>query len=132
MSYIALDYGKKYIGIANSDPDGVLAFPVSVIANNSNTLEVILSLIKEKEIKGIVIGDSVDEAGEKNMIQKYAEEFGTLLKEKTDLPVYYENESFTSSHARHAFEGVSQKGRIDSSAAALILQRFLDKKNRTL
>ncbi len=132
MSYIALDYGKKYIGIANSDPDGVLAFPVSVIANNNHTLEIVLNLIKEKDIKGIVIGDSVDEVGQKNMIQKYAEEFGTLLMGKTDLPVYYENESFTSSHARHAFEGSTQKGRIDSSAAALILQRFLDKKNKTV
>lgn len=130
MSYIALDYGKKYIGIANSDPDGSLAFPVSVIANNSSTLQVILDLIKEKEISTIVIGDSIDEAGEKNLIQKHAEAFGEILKQKTDLPVYYENESFTSSHARHAFEGISQKGRIDSSAAALILQRFLDKKNR--
>jgi putative Holliday junction resolvase len=130
MAHLAIDYGKKYIGLAVSDPDGVLAFPSGVVANNDKTIDVIMDLIKEKSIDVIVIGDSIDEHGEKNHIAKYATEFGNEIKEKSGLPVHYINESFTSSHARFAFDDTKIKGRIDASAAALILQRFLDKQKQ--
>ena len=130
MSYLAIDYGKKYIGLANSDPDGVLAFPISVIPNNSKTLDFILNLVKEKEIISIVMGNSKDQNGVDNEVNKYSKEFGKILEKETNLPIYYENEAFTSNHARNAINNISTSGRIDSSAAALILQRFLDKKNK--
>ena len=131
MAHLAIDYGSKYIGLAVSDPDGVLAFPVGVVANNDKIIDTIMDLIKEKSITNIVIGDSIDEHGNKNNIAKYATEFGNQIKEKSGLPVHYINESFTSSHARFMFDDTKIKGRIDASAAALILQRFLDKQKQT-
>lgn len=130
MSYLAIDYGKKYIGLAVSDADGILAFPVSVINNDGKTFNTILNLIKEKEITGIVIGDSIDQNGINNDINKSVHDFGKILEEKTNLPIYYQNESFTSNHARNAINNISTVGRIDASASALILQRFLDKINK--
>lgn len=132
MSYIALDYGKKYIGIAKSDPDGSLAFPVNVITNNDKAVDTILNLITENKIEAVIIGDSVDAKGEKNEIAKWAEDFGNKIKEKTSLPIIYINESFTSNHARNAINDMKQGGRVDASAAALILQRFLDKNNKKI
>lgn len=127
MAYLAIDYGKKFIGLATSDESGILAFPLSVIPNNDNVISHIDTVCKDKQIVSIVIGDSVDQAGQKNSIARYAEEFAEMLKEKLNLPIFFQKEQFTSAHAR---EGAKAGQRIDASAAALILQRFLDKNNR--
>ncbi len=125
MKYLSIDYGKKYIGLAVSDDSGVMAFPMHVLKNNKTVIGVIEKICKEKNIGQIVIGDSVDQWGQPNNIALDAEKFGSILEEKFSLPISYEKEQFTSVHARHG--GSEQKGRVDASAAALILQRFLDK-----
>jgi putative transcription antitermination factor YqgF len=128
MIYLGIDYGKKYIGLACSDESGVMAFPLHVLKNNKTVINIIEKICSDKSINHIIIGDSVDQKGEKNSIAEDAEKFGKLLKERLNLPLSYEREQFTSAHARHG--GSEQKGRIDASAAALILQRFLERTNK--
>jgi putative Holliday junction resolvase len=128
MIYLGIDYGKKYIGLACSDQGGTMAFPMHVLKNNKTVINIIEKICADKEIDQIIIGDSVDQKGDKNDIAKDAQKFGDSLKEKLSLPVSYEKEQFTSAHARHG--GSEQKGRIDASAAALILQRFLERNNK--
>ena len=127
MKYLAIDYGKKYIGLAVSDDSGSMAFPMHVVKNNNTVLNIIQKICKEKEIGTIVIGDSVDQKNIENDIAKDAQKFGNELNVKIGLEIVYEKEQFTSAHARHG--GSEQKGRVDASAAALILQRYLDRKN---
>ncbi len=128
MIYLGIDYGKKYIGLACSDEGGVMAFPMHVLKNNKTVINIIEKICRDKNITGIVIGDSVDQNGVKNDIAQDAEKFGRDIKDKLNLEIYYEKEQFTSAHARHG--GSEQKGRIDASAAALILQRFLERNNK--
>jgi putative transcription antitermination factor YqgF len=128
MIYLGVDYGAKYIGLANSDEMGSMAFPMHIVKNNKTVINIIEKICIDKSIDYIIIGDSVDQKGEKNSIAGDAEKFGNLLKDRLNLPVSYEREHFTSAHARHG--GSLQKGRIDASAAALILQRFLDRINK--
>jgi len=128
MTYLGIDYGSKYIGLAKSDEAGVLAFPLEVILNNSKALDAILVICKNKRVHTIIIGDSVDQFGVQNKITEKITEFVNNLKKNTGLEIKYEKEGFTSSHARHG--GSEQKGRIDASAAALILQRFLDRSSK--
>lgn len=128
MIYLGVDYGAKYIGLANSDEMGSMAFPMHIVKNNKTVINIIEKICIDKSIDHIIIGDSVDQKGEKNSIAGDAEKFGNLLKDRLNLPVSYEREQFTSAHARHG--GSEQKGRIDASAAALILQRFLDRINK--
>lgn len=128
MKYLAIDYGKKYIGLAVSDDMGLLAFPLDVYENNKDILNTIKKICQDKEIQNIVIGDSVDQDGVKNNIAKDAQNFSEILKNEINLNIYFEKEQFTSAHARHS--GNDKKGRIDASAAALILQRFLDRLNK--
>lgn len=128
MKYLAVDYGKKYIGLAVSDDSGVMAFPLHVLKNNKTVIPVIQKICKERDIGQIIIGDSVDQKGEKNNIAEDAEKFAKMLEKDTGLKIAYEKEQFTSAHARHG--GGETVGRIDAAAAALILQRFLDKINK--
>ncbi len=143
MKFLAIDYGTKRIGVAISDENCRLAFPKEIVENNKNTLEKIGNIIKDENVGEIVVGESVDFSGKLNVLSGRIEVFILELKEKFALPVYKQKEFLTSVEARKA--GSSKKdfnpsqshskikqiksGRVDASAAALILQRYLDKIN---
>lgn len=129
MKYLAIDYGKKKIGIATSDDGGEMAFPCMVIENNKMLLTEVKQLCKELKIQAIVMGESLDQNGKPNTIAKDARAFAVLLEDTLDLPLSFEKEWMTSVHARAMQEG---KEIVDDSAAALILQRYLDKKNKVV
>ncbi len=124
--YLAIDYGKKFIGLAVSDESGTLAFPLNILPNDENLPIYIKKICEERNVKEIVIGNSVNQQGLPNPIAKDAEELGEILVKDLHISVKFEKEQFTSAHAR---DGV-MNGRVDASAAALILQRFLDKNNK--
>lgn len=129
MKYLCIDYGKKKVGIATSDDGGEMAFPCMVLENNKVLLIEVKQLCKELKIGAIVIGESVDQNGKPNTIAKDARAFAIQLEDTLDLPLYFEKEWMTSVHARVMQEG---KEVVDDSAAALILQRYLDKKNKVV
>jgi putative Holliday junction resolvase len=125
MKLLGIDYGSKRVGIAFSDENGEFAIPSVVLNNTKNLLKEVLDLAKEKEIKEIVIGESKNYKGEANTILKESLKFKTEL-EKEGYTVYLEPEFMTSANAER-FQGKNDL--IDASAAALILQSFLDKRN---
>ncbi len=125
MRYLGIDYGAKKIGLAVSDEGGSLAFPFLIFTNSSkeNSVEKIFKIIEEKNIEKIVIGESLNLKGEENKILKEAKSFSEKLKEKTNLEVYFEKEWLSTIEARR----FQDRHDADDSAAAIILQRFLDK-----
>lgn len=129
MKYLCIDYGKKKVGIATSDEGGEMAFPCMVIENNKTLLLEIKQLCKELKIGAIVMGESLDQNGKPNTIAKEARAFAVQLEDTLDLPLSFEKEWMTSVHARAMQDG---KEVVDDSAAALILQRYLDKKNKVV
>ncbi|PIR69048.1 Holliday junction resolvase RuvX [Candidatus Nomurabacteria bacterium CG10_big_fil_rev_8_21_14_0_10_03_31_7] len=144
IRFLGIDYGTKRIGLAISDENGVLAFPKEIVLNDINIFKKLGEIIREGIISEIVIGESVDFSGKLNVLSDRIEVFILELEDKFKLPVYKQKEFLTSVEARKA--GSSKKslnqsqvhskvkqiksGRIDASAAALILQRYLDKINR--
>ena len=132
MKYIGIDYGTKKVGVALSDETGSIAFPNMVVPTR-DALETVAALIKEQGVGEIVLGESRDFSGEKNAVMTEIEEFKKKL-EAAGLPVHYEREFFTSALAARQFapEEKSRKQnpsqeQLDASAAALILQSFLDR-----
>ena len=125
MKYLGIDFGSKRIGIAVSDDEGKMAFPYSVVSNDRNLLEEIEKIIKEEKIETIVIGESKDFKGEPNKIMAGINKFRRELEDKTKIKVFLEPEFMTSSQAEH-IQGKNEMH--DASAAAIILQSFLDKK----
>jgi len=144
MRFLGIDYGTKRIGVAVSDENGMLAFPKEIIQNDKNTFDKLSEIIKKEKIKEIVVGESVDFSGKLNVLSGRIEVFILELKEKFNLLVHKQKEFLTSVEARKSKEGKKdfnktqahskvkqiKSGRIDASAAALILQRYLDKKNK--
>lgn len=141
MKYMGIDYGSKRIGIALSDEGGMMAFPRGIIDQTTQTLVQIIELIEREGVQAIVMSDSVDGQGNQNQIMAEAQKFSERLVEETSLPLYFQKEQFSSHEAAQlgGFGGyekrnqANQQGRqksrehIDDSAAAIILQRYLDK-----
>ena len=123
MKYLGIDYGTKRIGLAQSDESGTVAFPLVTIDTGPQALSEVATFAKENRIEKIVIGESKNFRNEPNLVMENIEQFKKDLAELTELPVEYEPEFMTSAQA--AREGESKD--IDASAAALILQAFLDK-----
>lgn len=125
MRYLGIDFGSKRVGLALSDEGGKFALPHSVLPNNHKLIENIVTLCKKDEVKGIILGESVDDKGENNKIMELIIPFKKELEGTTRLPVIYEKEYMSSQHAEF-FQGKHEL--LDASAAALILQRYLDKR----
>ena len=144
MKFLGIDYGTKRIGVAISDENGTLAFPKEIVLNDTNAMGKIGEILKKENISEIVIGESVDFSGKLNALSARIEVFILELQEKFKLPINKQKEFLTSVEARkggnskmqlspsQAHSKVKQikSGRIDASAAALILQRYLDKRNK--
>lgn len=148
--FLGIDYGTKRIGVAISNENGTLAFPKEIVSNDENTFKRLGEIIEKENIGEIVIGESVDFSGKLNALSARIEVFILELQEKFKLPVHKQKEFLTSVEARRggqARQGKNGKagmspsqahskvkqiksGRIDASAAALILQRYLDRRSR--
>ena len=138
MKYLGIDYGSKRIGVAVSDESAILAFPLGTIAAGEKALREVLDIIKENDVKFVVMGESLNFSQEKNPIMKAAEAFAEKLQDH-QVPVIFEPEFLTSALALRQTQGDPQrrekarKGPTeselnhDASAAALILQSYLDR-----
>ena len=127
MKYIGIDYGTKRVGVALSDDGGTMAFPYSVIENTPALFGELQRIIKEHDVSGIVVGESLDYSGKPNPVMQKIKIFAGALEKQIGISVRYEPEFLTSAQARH-IQGDSQT--LDASAAAIILQSFLDKMNQ--
>ena len=124
MKRMGIDYGSKKIGIAVSDDSGSMAFPVGVVPNDENFLNYVEEIVNERGIEEIVIGHSLNNVGEPNIIHSAVEEFITDITLKIGIPVHLEPEQYSSQQAAQ-LQGKTDM--IDASAAAIILESFITK-----
>ena len=124
MRILGIDYGTKRIGIALSDEAGQFALPHSVVQNSKAALEEISAIASQNGVKEIVLGESRNYKGEANAILADSLEFKKALEGK-GFTVHLELEFMTSMNAER-FQGKNELH--DASAAALILQSFLDRR----
>ncbi len=123
MRILGIDYGKKRVGIALSDEEGKFALPKAVISAGPDLADEIEVLAKKSKVKTIVIGESRDYGGRENAIIINIHVVERQLKEK-GFEVILEEEYGTSLEASR-FQGKNEMH--DASAAAIILQRYLEK-----
>ena len=126
MKYLGIDFGTKRVGLALSDESGEFAFPKEIVPFDKAQHRIV-ALCKEEAIGGIVFGASLATNEEENEVHTTAKRFADRLFELTNLPLFFEREDFSSVEA-HRFQTTA--GARDDSAAAIILQRFLDRKKK--
>jgi putative Holliday junction resolvase len=121
---IAVDYGAKKTGVAISDENQKIAFPVGEFATK-DLIKELEDLIKKNDVKKIVFGDSKNSNFQDNPIMKEVHEFAKNLETKNpEIKIVFQNEFLTTAQAiKTAPEGMEVS---DSTSAAIILQTFLD------
>lgn len=130
---LAVDLGEKYIGIAISDPTGTLARPLTILRHRSRAqdAEAILELARAYRVHRIVVGVATDAQGHPTTLQaRRAANLARALQGRAPIPVDLWDESFTTKDIRHLWARLGRRGRRhrrpDASAAALLLQSYLD------
>ncbi len=126
MRYLGIDYGTKMVGVSVSDDGGTIAFPYAILENRKGLVGEIKTICAHEYVDTIVVGESVDYKGKPNIVMKEVDRFITELREVVNVPIVLEREFLSTQQAR--FYQTKRK-RVDDSAAAIILQSYLDRKN---
>ena len=134
---VAFDIGNKRIGVAVSDPFGTYAVPCDTYVRTGRFCEDVKNvarIAKEKGAEKIVCGLPFNADGTESAQTKETRRFIEILKKETDLPVFTEDERFTTLAARETQiqAGIARKDKkktVDSIAASYILETYLSGKN---
>lgn len=131
--HLGIDYGEKRIGIALSDPLNIIASPHQYIVNNTETKKNLQQLFNEYEIETIVVGMPYNLKGEKGQKAEEVERFIAEILTEFKVEIIRWDERFTSKQAHQTMIDMNvkkkqrqSKEKIDSMAAAIMLQSYLD------
>lgn len=140
MRIMGLDYGSKTVGVAVSDPEGIIASGVEIIRRKDEnhlrqTLSRIEELILEYEVGEIVLGLPKNMNNSEGVRVELTMDFKEKLERRTNLPVFMYDERLTTVMADKTMmeAGVRRENRkdyVDMIAATIILQDYLDRKKR--
>jgi putative Holliday junction resolvase len=128
---IAFDYGDVRIGVAISDPDSILASPLTTLSSGDPKLFAqIAELVNEYEPVALYVGEPLNLSGESSSSAKKARAFGQKLNETFQIPVTMIDERLSTVSATSALRdsGVNAKDartRIDMAAAVAILEQAI-------
>ena len=130
---MGIDFGEKRVGLALSDRLNLIASPYKTLQyiSENDLISEIKKIVIDKEIEVFVIGLPLNMKGEDSDQTKKVRRFKNLLS-ILGLPIIYEDERFSSIIARNSLvlQNVKtghNKSEIDRTAAAIILQQYLDK-----
>ncbi|MGH2771720.1 MAG: Holliday junction resolvase RuvX [Actinomycetota bacterium] len=130
--FLGIDPGTQRIGVAVSNPEATMAFPLGVLSTDDGPLsEQVAGIAREREAVALVVGLPRRLDGTEGPEASAAREFGEEVSRVAKVPVHMFDERFTTVDAAAAMRrgGVSerkQRGKVDKVAAALLLQAFLD------
>ena len=135
MRILALDIGDRRIGVALSDPLGMLASPLTTIEratpDTDTAIDAILALADQHEAAEILVGIPYLMSGRIGAQARITLDFAQALATRTTIPVTQADERLSSVQAdrmltQSGTSNTRDKGRTDSAAAAVILQAYLD------
>ncbi len=131
MRILALDYGRRRIGIALSDPLGIMAHGQDTLhrVNIRTDMLTLRNLIHDQQVGQIVIGNPLHMSGEESELSREARAFAARLSEESGVPFLMWDERMSSKEAgRYLAESGRAKGKrgtVDRMAAELILNSYL-------
>lgn len=135
MNYLGIDWGEKRIGLAHADEVGIaVPLPAAVAATKKARLQHIEAIIKTRPIHEIVCGYPLNMDGSVGTRAKEVDVFIDEIEKRFGLPVHRIDERLSSHSVEQGLKQQKKKvdrrsGEIDSRAAALILQDFIEEQN---
>lgn len=130
---LALDVGKRRIGLAISDPLGITAQGLPTLERTTVREDVakLVDLTTERSVSLFLIGEPLHMSGDKSRQAQYIKDFAGRLTEKTGVPVQFWDERLTTVQAQRVLKdsGISIEKRaraVDRLAAVILLESYLD------
>ncbi len=135
MRLLGIDYGRKRLGLALTDPLGLTAQPLGAVPHDAKLMAKLKETIEEKEVEEVVIGYPRRLSGEPGEMAEEVERFGKKLGAQISQPIHYWDERLTTAESERLLIAAdvrrSRRKEIrDAMAAALILQGFLEQRSR--
>ena len=132
--FLAVDYGEKRVGLAIADTIGMIASPAGFIARRAGKRAPIAEIIRRAEAmeaRGFLVGLPLDGEGSETAWTAEVRRVGDELAKRTNLPVRYLDERFTTATSLRAIREMDgstrgRKGDVDAMAAAVLLQNALN------
>jgi putative Holliday junction resolvase len=134
---LGIDVGSVRIGVARSDPDGLLASPLETVPRGTGDLTKLARIAAESEAVEVVVGLAVGLRGSEGKAASDGRAFASALAERVaPVPVRLVDERFTTvlAHAALRQSGLDSRARratVDKAAAAVVLQGALDSERAT-
>jgi putative Holliday junction resolvase len=132
---LGVDYGTVRVGLAISDPDRIIASPISTLErdNPESDADYFRELVNLERVVALVVGLPVHLDGREGIKAAEARAYGAWLIEVTNLPVVFADERFSTAEAESALWSAGlthrkRKDRRDRVAAQIMLQAYLDAK----
>ena len=136
MRSLGLDVGDRRIGVALSDPQGILASPFTTINRRDETtdVEAIIGIVNQKGVEQIIVGLPRSMDGSIGRQAEKVKVFTQELCNHTHVPVEFRDERLSTVSAKRLMREASakkirEKARQDAIAAAIILQGYLDERH---
>lgn len=130
---MALDLGKRRIGLAISDPLRITAqgLPNIVRGRKRADLDLLELIIKDREVGLVLMGNPINMRGSEGRQSQWVREFGEVITTRLKVPVVYWDERLTSVEAGRVLResGISIEKRaaaVDRLSAVILLQSYLD------
>jgi putative Holliday junction resolvase len=131
MRILAIDYGRKRIGLAVSDPLGIMAHPLETLIRQSprKDIEALAAIAAEKEAALLLVGNPIHLSGEPSEMSSEATAFAGRLSERCGIPFLMWDERLTSREAGHLLRETGRTaqrdGSVDQVAAQILLNHYL-------
>jgi putative Holliday junction resolvase len=137
---LALDVGEKTIGVAMSDETGSMAFPGATIWRQEGIkrdMAALRQLISDSKVQAIVVGLPLMMDGSRGIQAEKIEAFVAVLRNNVRIPIYFQDERLSTLQAERVLiaadrNRTERKKTIDSMAACLLLQTYLDRRAEAL
>ena len=133
---LALDVGEKTIGVAMSDETGSMAFPGVTIWRQEGIkrdMAALRQLISDSKVQSIVVGMPLMMDGSRGIQAEKIEAFVAVLRNNVRIPIHFQDERLSTLQAERVLiaadrNRTERKKTIDSMAACLLLQTYLDRR----
>lgn len=134
---LGIDAGSVRVGVARSDPDGVLATPLTTVRRGRGDLDIIATLVVEHDAMEVVVGLPRSLSGRLGPAARSVRDFAAAVADRVaPVPVRLVDERLTTVAAGHVLRergvaGRAQRRVVDQTAAAILLQSALDAERAT-
>ena len=130
MRIMAIDYGKKKVGLAITDPLCIISQPLLTIEVKSQKelIQRLKFIIEENNVGLILIGNPISHSGNSTKMSQEVSKFATKLRKMINIDIKLWDERFTSRYAEKSLKDIGLKKKdvkIDQIAASIILDEYL-------